>query len=84
MLWNNDSQSYRGTTSDEKIVDVSGDEYAESLADGVKMESEQRGWDAENLTDEQRETCEQETYKQIDDPNTWAGLVGDNQNVEYV
>lgn len=81
MLWNNDTQSYRGTTSDGKTIDVEGDEYAESLADGVKMEAEQRGWDVDGLTDEQRELCEKATHAEINDPNSWAALVGDNQNV---
>lgn len=80
----NDSQSYRGETSDGKIVDVAGDEYAEALADGVKAEAEHRGFDPDNLTAQQREICENATYQEIDDPDTWAALVGDNQNVEFV
>lgn len=84
MIWRNDTQSYRGETSDGKTVDVTGDEYAEALADGVKAEAEHRGYDHENLTDEQRDECEQATYAEIDDPNSWAALVGDNPNVEFV
>jgi hypothetical protein len=84
MIWHNNTQSYRGETSDGQIVDVAGDEYAESLADGIKAEAEHRGYDPDNLTEEQREVCENATYQEIDDPNTWAGLVGDNPNVEYV
>lgn len=84
MRWNNNTQSYRGTTSDDKIVDVTGDEYAEALQDGVKAEAEQRGLNADSLTDEQRELCEKATYTEIDDPNSWAQLVGDNQNVTYI
>lgn len=84
MTWNNDTQCYYGVTSDGQTVEVSGDEYAESLADGVKAEAEERGWDPENLTDEQRDVCEKATYEQIDDPNEWAALAGDNPNVEIV
>lgn len=84
MIWHQETWSYRGECSDRQIVEVSGDEYAESLDDGVKAEAEQRGWDPDNLTEEQREVCENATYAEIDDPNTWGHLVGENPNVEFV
>ena len=86
MIWNNDTQCYYGKTSDGQIVEVAGDEYAETLQYGRTHEAQQRGYDPENLTDEQREECEAAVIDGagLDDPNTWAALAGDNPNVEIV
>ena len=93
MIWNNDTQSYRGETSDNKVVDVAGDEWAESLHDGIKaLMQENSDFDEFGLSVELvREKMpqlydhlEDKVLKELDDPDMWAGLVGDNQNVEYV
>lgn len=86
MTWDNDKQAYYGTTSDGRIVEVTGDEYAETLQYGRKVEAEQRGYDPENLTEEQRAECEDAVVDGagLDNPDVWAALAGDNPNVEIV
>ena len=93
MIWNEETQSYRGKTSDGKIVDVTGDEWAESVADGIRAYAENNG-DIENFDgdiESLRETnpslyenYENLTWAELNDPDMWASLVGDNQNVEFV
>jgi hypothetical protein len=82
MIWNNDTQSYRGITADSKVVDVAGDEYQEALEDGILALSGEDDIDAIPAADVEKYAME--VYKEIDDPNMWATFVGENQNVEYV
>ena len=82
MTWNQDTQSYRGETSDGKIVDVTGDEYSEAFSDGLCAVTGIS--DAGDIPAGMIEKHANEVYAEIDDPETWAGLVGSNQNVEFV
>lgn len=82
MTWNQDTLSYRGVTSDDQIVDVTGDEYAESLSDGLELLTGIT--DANDIPADLVERYAPEVYEEIDDPDTWAALVGSNPNVEIV
>lgn len=84
MHWNQNTMSYQGECSDGAIVDVSGDEWSESVAEGVKSEADHRGIDWETITDEQREELTTITENELDDPDWWASLAGDNQNVTII
>ncbi len=75
MIWHNDTQSYRGKTSDGKTIDVTGDEYAEALSDGIRILA---GFDdANDVPADLVEKYALEVYKEIDDPNTWQPFVGE-------
>lgn len=82
MTWNSDTWSYRGETSDGKIVEVTGDEYAEAFSDG--LEALTGIDDANDIPADLIEQHALEVYAEIDDPDAWAALVGENQNVEFV
>lgn len=84
MAWCHRTQTYRGTTQDSMVVDVAGDTYAQALENGVKAEAEARGWNWHLLTDRQRVVCQQATYREIDDPDTWGDLVGEDPTVTFV
>lgn len=96
MTWNNDAQCYYGKTSDGKTVEVTGDEYAESLADGIQsyidnqshvdlgQPFEGKPSDLLEQNPGLYEKYENLTLIELNDPNMWAGLVGSNQNVEFV
>lgn len=97
MKWNNNTQSYRGETSDGKIVDVAGDEWSESIQDGIKAYiSNQSHVDlgGESFDGTPEEFAEQysalyakyenQTWAELNDADMWAGLAGDNPNVEIV
>lgn len=90
MIWHNETQSYRGELSDGKIVDVSGDEWSESLHDGIQSCIEHNeDW---NGTEEEfaqtyptrYDNYENQTLIELNSPEMWAALVGDNQNVTFV
>jgi hypothetical protein len=84
MIWNNDTQSYRGTCADGSIVDVTGDEWSESVADGVHAICDNQGLDRHDITDEQHDQFVDETEKELDDPEMWASIAYDNPNVEII
>lgn len=91
MIWNNDTQCYRGETADGKIVEVTGDEWAESLADGIKAEIENNEPDFQGDVEAFRESYpsrydnyENQAWSEINDVEMWYGCVGVNQNVEIV
>lgn len=97
MTWNENKQAYYGTTSDGKIVEVAGDEFAESLRDGIQafIENQSRvdlggetfeGSPADLLERYPAlyEKYENLTLIDLGDPELWAVLVGDNPNVEFV
>jgi len=84
MNWNQDTMSYRGTCRNGEIVDVTGDEWSESVADGINALADNRGIAREDLTDEQRDEFEDLTLAELDDPDLWASLAGDNPNVEMI
>lgn len=90
MIWNDKTQSYRGKTSDGKIVDVSGDEWAESVRDGIQAYVDNNENFEGTLEDFREkypiryENYENLTWAELDDPNMWAPLAGDNPNVEII
>lgn len=84
MIWNNDEQAYIGECKDGAIVSVTGDEWSESVAEGINSEAEQRGIDRETMTDEQRDELAEIVENELDDPDWWASLAGDNPNVELI
>jgi len=82
MTWNNNRQTYRGETSDGRTVEVEGDEYSEAVSEGLKALT---GFsDANDIPAGLVEKYLPEVYAEIDDPDTWVALVGDNPNVEFV
>lgn len=90
MIWNEETQSYRGKTADGKIVDVTGDEWSECVRDGIQAYVDNNESFAGTL-DEFREVYptlyenyENLTWIELNDPNMWSGLAGDNPNVEIV
>lgn len=90
MIWHNETESYRGKTSDDKVVDVTGTEWAESLSDGIQAYVDNNENFTGNLEDFREtyptryENYENLTLIELGDPDTWAALVGENQNVEFV
>lgn len=96
MTWNNDTQCYYGTTSDGKVVEVAGDEFAESLRDGIQAYIDNQshvdlGKAFEGSPDELLEqhpslyeNYENLTLIELGDADMWASLAGDNPNVEIV
>lgn len=88
MNWNQDTMSYRGECSDGAIVDVTGDEWSESVADGINALIDTRHIDREALTVEEDEALidqiRTEVENELDDPDMWAALAGDNPNVEMI
>lgn len=88
MIWHQDTMSYRGECRDGSIVEVSGDEFSESKADGINALVASRNIDREALSVEEDEALidalEDEVLKELDDPDMWASLAGDNPNVEIV
>lgn len=84
MKWDNDEQAYFGETSDGRTVRVEGAEWSESVVEGVHNICRDRGLDRYELMDEQNEGFVEEVERELDDPDLWAGLAGDNPNVEIV
>lgn len=84
MHWNQDTMSYRGECRNGEIVDVTGDEWSESVAEGINSEADHRGINRETMTDEQRDELAEIVENELDDPDWWASLAGDNQNVEII
>lgn len=88
MKWNQDTMSYRGECRDGAVVDVTGDEWSESVSDGINALIDDRKIDRESLTPEQDEELvdqlRDEVEKELDDPDWWAALAGDNPNVEMI
>lgn len=88
MIWNQDTMSYRGECRDGAIVEVTGDEWSENVADGINALVDDRKIDREALSVEEDEelinNLRDEVENELDDPDMWAALVGDNPNVELI
>jgi hypothetical protein len=97
MTWNDKTQSYRGETSNGKIVDVAGDEWSEALTDGIQsyidnqshvdLGGEKFEGNPEALLEQYPalyENYENLTLIELGDADMWAGLAGDNPNVEII
>lgn len=88
MKWNSDEQAYFGECSDGATVRVEGDEWSESVADCINTQISDRGIDREALTVEQDEALIEELREaaenELDEPDMWGSLAGDNPNVSIV
>lgn len=88
MIWNNDEQAYVGKCKDGAIVSVGGDEWSESVSDGINALIADRKINREALSVEEDaeliDKLEDEVLAELDDPDMWAALAGDNPNVELI